>query len=1093
MKFSTRHILLAATAFGLSALLPATASAQVSTLNKGQTWFLKNGLQVQGLSTNFDPWDLTIYQNANYTAVNWLWDSNVTLQGSAPGAIPWARVVRPPTNWGDITDNGEAPPRGSESGYMSKLIALSLGDEPNLNDDALRTNYVNWFNRMSPLYPNQLLSMNNYGGQVTDGPLADFISRAHPDMISFDTYPYRYNIANDPNQVRVQPAGGSPTNWYGDLRRYRQHAYDNNIPLGIYRQTYHSTTEGVRDTSDSELRLMTFASMAFNVKYFTDFTYNSGASSMYGSVGQGQAPNAYYNSVKQINAEARNLGPAMVRLKPIPAWNVDQTTNILIIHGRHDIGGGANAFNANPVGFANDPEGGAAYTQFDNFTQHNDPYLTGWGITNLGTKNSGLKGDVIISWFQPLDEWFDGDDWNDERYMMVVNGLADMDGTGAETKQQIILSFGSSTSGVKFPYTYIQRLNRLTGQVENVPVTSVDSFKKNVTFIIEGGTGDLFKFPDGAPFVGTLPPDQTWKAGTGAFANNGQWDDGLGGGASPNGNYFAHFGPLASGSTYTVNFAGNVASTGAFVHRDNTTFNLGGFTYTLNGFTGVDSLIVGMYAGENAQLTLGNGSLNVAASATNFSQVGKAAGSSGIITVGAGGKWINAPTLLVGKLGNGTVNVNASLTASPNGAASFSNVYLGGSTTAAGGSGVLNANGGSIGISGTLKVWNSGSSTINLSAGTLAVGTLDTNGNPARLNFTGGTLDLTASSLTLGSGPISSLSLSANKTLRVSGVGSTFQNSPGSLVSITGGKLYGRDIDLTTGGVTFTSGTIEIDGGPLKIGASTATYGGGITGTGSLTKSGNNSITLTGPNNFTGSTNVAAGSLIFATSHLTSPLLNVSDNATAQFATGGSNILRTGSINTNTSGRVDLGDNPAIIDYDTTDPIAQIRAMIQSGYNNGSWNGTGIMSSSAQTSPVKTAIGYAEASNLFGSFPTIYAGQTIDSTTIVTRFTVAGDANFSGKTDIQDFNRLASNFGKTNKTWYDGDFDYNGTVNIMDFNILAAAFGKYSPNQAPPQAMLIFAAEHGATAAVPLPAAVYTGAVGLLLSAYAAHRARRRR
>jgi hypothetical protein len=167
--------------------------------------------------------------------------------------------------------------------------------------------------------------------------------------------------------------------------------------------------------------------------------------------------------------------------------------------------------------------------------------------------------------------------------------------------------------------------------------------------------------------------------------------------------------------------------------------------------------------------------------------------------------------------------------------------------------------------------------------------------------------------------------------------------------------------------------------------------------------------------------------------------------------------------------------------------------MIQSGYNNGSWNGTGIMSSSAQTSPVKTAIGYAEASNLFGSFPTIYAGQTIDSTTIVTRFTVAGDANFSGKTDIQDFNRLASNFGKTNKTCYDGDVDDHGTGNLMDFHILAAAFGKYSPNQAPPQAMLIFAAEHGATAAVPLPAAVYTGAVGLLLSAYAAHRARRRR
>jgi len=31
-------------------------------------------------------------------------------------------------------------------------------------------------------------------------------------MISFDTYPF---------PVGGGPAGGSPTNWYGDLRRYR--------------------------------------------------------------------------------------------------------------------------------------------------------------------------------------------------------------------------------------------------------------------------------------------------------------------------------------------------------------------------------------------------------------------------------------------------------------------------------------------------------------------------------------------------------------------------------------------------------------------------------------------------------------------------------------------------------------------------------------------------------------------------------------------------------------------------------------------------------------------------------------------------------
>jgi autotransporter-associated beta strand protein len=360
------------------------------------------------------------------------------------------------------------------------------------------------------------------------------------------------------------------------------------------------------------------------------------------------------------------------------------------------------------------------------------------------------------------------------------------------------------------------------------------------------------------------------------------------------------------------------------------------------------------------------------------------------------------------------------------------------------------------------------------------------------LNFSAGTLDLTASSLTMGSGPLSSVTLSPNKTLRVSGVGSTFKNSPGSVVTINGGRLYGRDIDLTAGGFTFTSGTIEIDGGPLRIGTSSGTYSGAITGTGSLTKSGANAITLSGSNGFTGSTNVAAGTLIFATAHLTSAALNVSDKAIAQLASGGANVLRTGTINTNTTGRIDLNDNPAIIDYSGSSPAASIRAMIKSGYNNGAWNGPGIMSTLAQTSATRTAIGYAEASSLFPTFPATYAGQTIDSTTIVTRYTVMGDADFSGKTDLLDFNLLAANFGKSNMTWRQGDFDYSGTVDILDFNLLAASFGRSSPNSAPPAALRIDAARFsGDAASVPLPSPLKLGAIGLLLAMLATARARR--
>jgi autotransporter-associated beta strand protein/T5SS/PEP-CTERM-associated repeat protein len=1078
MMFPPRHTPFAATALSLCALWSGVVSAQVSGLSKGQQWFVDNGIQTAGIISHPgapNTFTLSTYQSMNYTTQTWEWETDPNQL-----SMSWGRWVSDANN---LPGGSGAP--AAEATHMNTLRHLNLGtpigDEPNLNDPAVRDQQVAFFNyaHAQPAFNNVLLWSNNFGGQVNDASLNDFVNRARPDMISFDTYPYAPN---------AQPLGGSPYNWYSNLRQFRAYALAYNTALGTYRQTYASPggAPPTRAVSTSELNLQTFAALAFNAKFVHDFTYNFNGGTLFNTPGDSTIT-ALGTADKSMNMQVRRLGPSLTRLKPIPdAAPGDHTTSIMFILGRHwDPSTGKAVFNDMPgyTGFQIDAGSGGAYTDYE--FGRNDPYFSGWAIANTGNKNldpSGnrLKGDVILSWFTPLHEWFDGDDWNDERYLMVVNGLADMNGTTADTTQQISLTFGSS-GGVNFPYTYVQRLNRLTGEIENIPVTGTGT-KKTLTLTIEGGGAELFKFPDGAPFVGTLPPDAIWQNGSGgAFATGGNWDTGT----SPNGNYFAHFGTLTTGAgPYNVTFGGNVASTGAFIHRDNASFNLNGFTYTLNGFAGVDSLIVGMYAGEDARLTLGNGSLNVAASATNFSQVGKAAGASGVVTVGAGGNWINAPTLLIGKAGNGTVNVNASLTASPNGAASFSNVYLGGSaTTFTTGNGVLNVNGGSVAVSGTLKVWNTGSSSINVSAGTLAVGSIDTSGNPARLNFTGGTLDFTSSSLTIsGAGPIASLSLTANKTLRVSGAGSTFQNAPGSVVSIAGGRLYGRDIDLTAGAVAFTSGTIEIDGGPLKIGASSATYGGAITGTGSLTKSGANSITLSGPNNFTGSTNVTAGSLVFNTPHLTSSALNVSDNATAQFSSGGANVLRTGTINTGATGRVDLGDNPAIIDYSTTDPIASIRAMIKSGYNNGSWNGPGIISSATQTSPIKTAIAYAEASSLFSTFPATFAGQEIDSTTIVLRYTVPGDADFSGKADILDFNRLALNFGKSNMTWYDGDFDYTGTIDILDFNLLAMSFGQTSPNQAPPQALQIFAAEQGAMVAIPLPAPVATGAIGLLLS-----------
>ena len=84
-----------------------------------------------------------------------------------------------------------------------------------------------------------LLWNNNWGGQINDTALGDFISRAQPDMMSFDTYPYAPSS---------QPAGGSPTNWYGDLviADYRNTHFSNAAFADLVKQANAETDVGKR-------------------------------------------------------------------------------------------------------------------------------------------------------------------------------------------------------------------------------------------------------------------------------------------------------------------------------------------------------------------------------------------------------------------------------------------------------------------------------------------------------------------------------------------------------------------------------------------------------------------------------------------------------------------------------------------------------------------------------------------------------------------------------------------------------------------------------------------------------------------------------
>jgi len=56
-------------------------------------------------------------------------------------------------------------------------------------------------------------------------------------------------------------------------------------------------------------------------------------------------------------------------------------------------------------------------------------------------------------------------------------------------------------------------------------------------------------------------------------------------------------------------------------------------------------------------------------------------------------------------------------------------------------------------------------------------------------------------------------------------------------------------------------------------------------------------------------------------------------------------------------------------------------------------------------------------------------------------FFLQGDATHDGRVNLDDFNRLAANFGQSPRDFTQGDFNYDNVVNLDDFNILAARFG----------------------------------------------------
>lgn len=170
---------------------------------------------------------------------------------------------------------------------------------------------------------------------------------------------------------------------------------------------------------------------------------------------------------------------------------------------------------------------------------------------------------------------------------------------------------------------------------------------------------------------------------------------------------------------------------------------------------------------------------------------------------------------------------------------------------------------------------------------------------------------------------------------------------------------------------------------------------------------------------------------------------------------------------------LDIRNQALVVDpTDGSNPLAQIAGYLNSAYDHGKWDGTGIYSSVAQVNGASdlTSIGYALNSALPVQY-TDFGGQSVDASAVLVKYTYLGDLNLDGKVDSSDLAMMGSGSG-----WSGGDLNYDGRVDGDDWALMMVGAGAYQ------------ASGVQMTSAVPEPSAV-----GLLLAGGAMLIRRRRR
>ncbi|WP_176202039.1 autotransporter-associated beta strand repeat-containing protein, partial [Salmonella enterica] len=331
-------------------------------------------------------------------------------------------------------------------------------------------------------------------------------------------------------------------------------------------------------------------------------------------------------------------------------------------------------------------------------------------------------------------------------------------------------------------------------------------------------------------------------------------------------------------------FANNIGGTGSVVKSGDKTLTLSGSNIYTGGTlisggtliaTNVDALGTGDVT-DNATLEMNTGGdfANAIGGTGSVVKSGDETLTLSGSNIYTGGTTISGGTLVatnVEALGSGDVTDNATLELNTGG--TFDNVISGSGQVVKSGDDALTLSGNNSYTGGTL-----------ISDGTLvasnveALGSGDVTDNATLALNTGG-------DFTNNIGGTGRVEKSGDDALTLSGANSY---TGGTLIS--GGTLVATNVDaLGTGNVTDNA-TLELNTG--------GDFDNAISGSGQVVKSGDKTLTLSGANSYTGGTTISSGTLI-ATNVEALGTGDVTDNATLELNTGGdfdNNIGGTGSV-----------------------------------------------------------------------------------------------------------------------------------------------------------------------------------------------------